>query len=87
MNALYRPGPMENIPEFIERKHGRHPITYDIPEMEKYLSDTYGITVYQEQVMIDSVFSPRKSIFMRPVLSITLPSYCVTRMRSPFLSW
>ena len=52
MNALYRPGPMENIPEFIERKHGRHPITYDIPEMEKYLSDTYGITVYQEQVML-----------------------------------
>ena len=52
MNALYRPGPMENIPEFIERKHGRHPITYDIPEMEKYLKDTYGITVYQEQVML-----------------------------------
>ena len=52
MNALYRPGPMENIPEFIERKHGRHPITYDIPEMEKYLSDTSGITVYQEQVML-----------------------------------
>lgn len=52
MNALYRPGPMENIPEFIERKHGRRPIVYDIPEMEQYLKDTYGITVYQEQVML-----------------------------------
>ncbi len=52
MNALYRPGPMENIPEFIARKHGRHEIKYDIPEMEKYLKDTYGITVYQEQVML-----------------------------------
>ena len=52
MNALYRPGPMDNIPEFIERKQGRHPINYDIPVMEKYLKDTYGITVYQEQVML-----------------------------------
>lgn len=52
MNALYRPGPMENIPEFIARKHGQHPIKYDIPEMEQYLKDTYGITVYQEQVML-----------------------------------
>lgn len=52
MNALYRPGPMQYIPDFIARKHGRSPITYDIPEMEKYLSDTYGVTVYQEQVML-----------------------------------
>ena len=52
MNALYRPGPMDNIPEFIERKQGRKPIEYDIPVMEKYLKDTYGITVYQEQVML-----------------------------------
>ena len=52
MNALYRPGPMGYIPEFIDRKHGRKPITYDIPVMEKYLKDTYGITVYQEQVML-----------------------------------
>lgn len=52
MNALYRPGPMDYIPDFIDRKHGRKPITYDIPEMEKYLKDTYGITVYQEQVML-----------------------------------
>ncbi len=52
MNALYRPGPMDYIPDFIDRKHGRKPIVYDIPEMEKYLKDTYGITVYQEQVML-----------------------------------
>ena len=51
MNALYRPGPMDYIPDFIDRKHGRKPIEYDIPVMEKYLKDTYGITVYQEQVM------------------------------------
>jgi len=52
MNALYRPGPMDYIPDFIARKHGRSPIEYDIPVMEKYLKDTYGITVYQEQVML-----------------------------------
>ena len=52
MNALYRPGPMAYIPQFIRRKHGDEPITYDIPVMEKYLKDTYGITVYQEQVML-----------------------------------
>ncbi len=52
MNALYRPGPMAYIPDFVERKHGRKPIVYDIPVMEKYLKDTYGITVYQEQVML-----------------------------------
>ncbi len=52
MNALYRPGPMDYIPSFIARKTGREPITYDIPVMEKYLKDTYGITVYQEQVML-----------------------------------
>lgn len=52
MNALYRPGPMEYIPSFIRRKHGEEPITYDLPEMEEYLQETYGITVYQEQVML-----------------------------------
>ncbi len=52
MNALYRPGPMGYIPDFIKRKNGQEPITYDIPVMEKYLKDTYGITVYQEQVML-----------------------------------
>ncbi len=52
MNALYRPGPMDYIPAFIARKHGREEILYDIPVMERYLKDTYGITVYQEQVML-----------------------------------
>ncbi|MDD2960799.1 MAG: DNA polymerase III subunit alpha [Muribaculaceae bacterium] len=52
MNALYRPGPMDYIPQFIARKQGKEPIVYDIPIMEKYLKDTYGITVYQEQVML-----------------------------------
>ncbi|MCQ2314986.1 MAG: DNA polymerase III subunit alpha [Bacteroidales bacterium] len=52
MNALYRPGPMDNIPDFIARKQGKQPITYDFQCMEKYLKDTYGICVYQEQVML-----------------------------------
>ena len=52
MNALYRPGPMEYIPDFISRKHGRQAVTYDLPEMEEYLKDTYGICTYQEQVML-----------------------------------
>lgn len=52
MNALFRPGPMEYIPSFIRRKHGSEKIHYDIPVMEEYLQDTYGITVYQEQVML-----------------------------------
>jgi DNA polymerase-3 subunit alpha len=52
MNALYRPGPIEYIPNFIKRKHGLEPVVYDLPEMQEYLEDTYGITVYQEQVML-----------------------------------
>lgn len=52
MNALYRPGPLEYIPSFVNRKHGREKIEYDIPVMEEFLRDTYGITVYQEQVML-----------------------------------
>ena len=52
MNALYRPGPMDYIPDFVERKQGRQPIIYDLPQMEEILQDTYGITVYQEQVML-----------------------------------
>ena len=52
MNALYRPGPLEYIPNFIRRKHGQEPIVYDLEDMEEYLKDTYGITVYQEQVML-----------------------------------
>ena len=52
MNALYRPGPMQYIPDFVARKHGKQKITYDLPDMEEYLEETYGITVYQEQVML-----------------------------------
>jgi DNA polymerase-3 subunit alpha len=52
MNALYRPGPIEYIPNFIARKHGKEAVSYDLPDMEEYLRDTYGITVYQEQVML-----------------------------------
>ncbi len=52
MNALYRPGPIEYIPNFIARKHGREQVSYDLEDMEEYLADTYGITVYQEQVML-----------------------------------
>lgn len=52
MNALYRPGPLEYIPTYIKRKHGREPIEYDLPQMEEYLKETYGVTVYQEQVML-----------------------------------
>ncbi len=52
MNALYRPGPMDKIPNFIARKHGQERVEYEFPEMEEYLADTYGITVYQEQVML-----------------------------------
>ena len=52
MNALYRPGPMEYIPNYIKRKHGLEAISYDVPDLEEYLGDTYGITVYQEQVML-----------------------------------
>jgi DNA polymerase-3 subunit alpha len=54
MNALYRPGPMEYIPQYINRKHGREAVVYDHPMMEAYLKDTYGITVYQEQVMLQA---------------------------------
>jgi DNA polymerase III subunit alpha len=52
MNALYRPGPMAYIPLYVDRKHGREQVHYDLPEMEEYLQETYGITVYQEQVML-----------------------------------
>ena len=52
MNALYRPGPMSYIPQFIHRKHGREIVSYDLPDMQEYLEETYGITVYQEQVML-----------------------------------
>ena len=72
MNALYRPGPMEYIPDFINRKQGRAPIKYDLPVMEKYLQDTYGVTVYQEQVMLLSRlladFTPGESDNLRKAM-------------------
>ncbi|MFN4084090.1 MAG: DNA polymerase III subunit alpha [Bacteroidia bacterium] len=72
MNALYRPGPMQYIPNFIARKHGKEPVTYDLPEMEEYLKDTYGITVYQEQVMLLSQklagFSKGKADILRKAM-------------------
>ena len=52
MNALYRPGPMDYIPSFVKRKHGEEKIVYDLDDCEEYLKETYGITVYQEQVML-----------------------------------
>ncbi len=52
LNALYRPGPMSYIPNYVNRKHGKEPVTYDLPEMQEYLEETFGITVYQEQVML-----------------------------------
>ncbi len=52
MNALYRPGPMAYIPDYIDRKHGKKQVEYDLPDMEEHLKETYGITVYQEQVML-----------------------------------
>jgi DNA polymerase III subunit alpha len=72
MNALYRPGPMEYIPLYIKRKHGLEDIIYDIPELEDYLKDTYGITVYQEQVMLLSQslgnFSKGKADMLRKAM-------------------
>ena len=52
MNALYRPGPMAYIPQYVARKHGREEVVYDLDVMKEYLEETYGITVYQEQVML-----------------------------------
>lgn len=72
MNALYRPGPMDYIDSFIARKHGHEPITYDVPQMEEYLAETYGITVYQEQVMLLSRklanFTPGQSDSLRKAM-------------------
>lgn len=72
MNALYRPGPMKYIPEFVDRKHGKKPVIYDLPEMEEYLKETYGITVYQEQVMLLSQkiggFSKGKADMLRKAM-------------------
>jgi DNA polymerase III subunit alpha len=72
MNALYRPGPMAYIPNFIARKHGREAISYDLPEMEEHLAETYGITVYQEQVMLLSQkiggFTKGKADYLRKAM-------------------
>lgn len=78
MNALYRPGPMEYIPRFINRKHSREKIEYDVPVMEKYLKDTYGVTVYQEQVMLLSMelagFSRAQADSLRRAMSKKIES-------------
>ena len=72
MNALYRPGPMDYIPSFVARKRGEEPITYDLPAMEEFLKETYGVTVYQEQVMLISQkvagFSKRKADKLRKAM-------------------
>ncbi len=72
MNALYRPGPIRYIPDFINRKHGRQKVSYDLPDMEEHLEETYGITVYQEQVMLLSVkiagFTKGEADFLRKAM-------------------
>ncbi|MGZ4118538.1 MAG: DNA polymerase III subunit alpha, partial [Bacteroidia bacterium] len=89
MNALYRPGPIEYIPNFIARKHGREPITYDLPEMEEFLADTYGITVYQEQVMLLSQklagFSKGDADVLRKAMG-KKDRYTLDKMKGQFMS-
>ena len=88
MNALYRPGPIEYIPNFIARKHGRETIAYDLPEMEEYLSDTYGITVYKEQVMLLSQklagFSKGDADVLRKAMG-KKDIYTLNKMKSKFM--
>ncbi len=89
MNALYRPGPIEYIPNFIARKHGREAITYDVPEMEEYLADTYGITVYQEQVMLLSQklagFSKGDADILRKAMG-KKDRYTLDKMKGQFMA-
>jgi DNA polymerase-3 subunit alpha len=89
MNALYRPGPMAYIPNFIERKHGRESITYDLPEMEEILKETYGITVYQEQVMLLAQklggFSKGDADVLRKAMGKKLKSV-LDKMKAQFIS-
>lgn len=89
MNALYRPGPIEYIPNFIARKQGREPITYDLPEMEEYLADTYGITVYQEQVMLLSQklagFSKGDADILRKAMG-KKDRYTLDKMKGQFMA-
>lgn len=89
MNALYRPGPIAYIPNFIARKHGREEITYDVPDMEEYLADTYGITVYQEQVMLLSQklagFSKGDADVLRKAMG-KKDRYTLDKMKGQFIS-
>jgi len=89
MNALYRPGPMAYIPAFIDRKHGREPIRYDLAEMEEYLKDTYGITVYQEQVMLLAQklagFSKGDADVLRKAMG-KKQKYILDKMKGQFIS-
>ncbi|MCX6295547.1 MAG: DNA polymerase III subunit alpha, partial [Bacteroidetes bacterium] len=89
MNALYRPGPIEYIPNFIARKHGREAITYDLPEMEEFLADTYGITVYQEQVMLLSQklagFSKGDADILRKAMG-KKDRYTLDKMKDQFIT-
>ncbi|MCX6205316.1 MAG: DNA polymerase III subunit alpha [Bacteroidetes bacterium] len=88
MNALYRPGPIAYIPNFIDRKHGREAITYDLADMEEYLADTYGITVYQEQVMLLSQKIGGFTKGMADVLRKAMGKkdrYTLDKMKSSFL--
>ncbi len=88
MNALYRPGPIEYIPNFIKRKHGLEKVEYDLPEMEEYLGDTYGITVYQEQVMLLSQkiagFSKGDADVLRKAMG-KKDRYTLDKMKSKFI--
>lgn len=89
MNALYRPGPMQYIPNFISRKHGKEKITYDLPEMEEYLKNTYGITIYQEQVMMIAQklagFSKGETDILRKAMG-KKQSYVLNKMKDNFLT-
>ena len=88
MNALYRPGPMEYIPKYINRKHGREKIDYDVPVMEKYLKETYGITVYQEQVMLLSMelagFTRKEADALRKAMAKKIEDL-MAKLQPPFL--
>lgn len=88
MVSLYRPGPMDKIPSFINRKHGKEPIVYDIPIMSQYLGDTYGITIYQEQVMLLSrllgSFTPGQADHLRKAMGKKLVDE-MNSLKSSFL--
>jgi DNA polymerase-3 subunit alpha len=89
MNALYRPGPIAYIPNFIDRKHGKEAISYDLADMEEYLADTYGITVYQEQVMLLSQkiggFSKGDADVLRKAMG-KKDRYTLDKMKGKFVS-